>query len=139
MRSISYFFFYTYIGLVCLAGLWGAFGLARLDFSLLMQADLAVLTDRAEVNVLSQYRFLRALELGFGLFALSCVREIFNERKFNQLFLSIMGMGFLARAVSLFYEGMPNGMMLFFMLYELAGLILIFIYTRQTIRDYAPA
>ena len=41
MRSISYFFFYTYVGLVCLAGLWGAFGLARTDFSLLMQADLA--------------------------------------------------------------------------------------------------
>jgi len=139
MRSISYFFFYTYVGLVCLAGLWGAFGLARMDYSLLMQADLAVLTDRAEVNVLSQYRFLRALELGFGLFALSFVKEIFSERKFNHLFLGIMGMGILARVVSLFYEGTPNSMMLFFMLYELAGLILIFVYTRQTIRDYAPA
>jgi len=139
MKFISYFFFYTYIGLVCLAGVWGAFGLARLDFPLLMEADLSALSARGEVNVLSQYRFLRALELGFGLFALTFTREIFSQRKFNRLFLLIMGLGILARLSSIMYEGQPNWMMLSFMFYELAGLIVIYLYTRQTTHAYAHA
>ncbi|WKN29688.1 DUF4345 family protein [Porifericola rhodea] len=139
MRRLSYFFFYSYVGLVCLAGAWGAFFHARLDFALLMEVDMEVLNDKAQVNLLSQYRFLRAIELGFGLFALSFVKEIFSQKKFNALFLLIMGAGIVARLASCLYEGWPNIMMLFFMCYELLGLVIIYLYTRNKVKDYAVA
>ena len=139
MKFISYFFFYTYIGLVCLAGFWGAFFRADLDFLLLMGLDTNTLTEDIRINLLSQYRFLRALELGFGLFAFFFTKEIFTQKKFNTLFLIIMASGILARLASLLYEGSPSGMMYFFLVYEIIGWLFIYLYTRQTAQSYAPA
>ncbi|WPP49055.1 DUF4345 family protein [Catalinimonas niigatensis] len=139
MKIISYFFFYTYIGLVCLAGIWGAFFRADLDLLLLMHLDISTLSEDARINLLSQYRFLRALELGFGVFAFTFVKEIFTQKKFNSLFLIIMASGILARVASLFYEGSPNWMMYFFLIYEITGWLFIYLYTRQTVQSYVTA
>ncbi len=136
MKWISYFFFYTYVGLVCLAGLWGAFFNAHLDFALLMNLDTATLPEEVRTNLLSQYRFLRALELGFGLFALTFIKEIFAQPKFNTLFMAIMALGILARLASLMYEGSPNWMMYIFLGYEIIGWICIYLYTRQSTKNY---
>ncbi len=132
MKALSYFFFYAYIGLVSLAGFWGAFLNARLDHQLLFQLDTRDLPEYTRINMLSQYRFLRAIELGFGLFSFFFTKAIFNERVFNRLFLSIMALGVLARLVSILYEGYPSWMTWFFLLFELIGVIIIFLYTRKT-------
>lgn len=139
MKFVSYFFFYTYVGLVCLAGIWGAFFNAHLDFSLLMGLETDNLPEQVRNNLLSQYRFLRALEFGFGLFAFFFTKEIFIQKKFNTLFLIIMASGILARITSLLYEGSPNGMMYFFLIYEITGWLFIYLYTRQTAQSYVPA
>ncbi len=131
MNWLSLFFFYTYIGLVIIAGFWGAFINPYFDFKLLFQLDPYTLDDHARINLLSQYRFLRALELGFGLFAILFVKKIFSEKKFNILFLVIMGSGILARLTSWMADGIPNGFSMLFMYYELAGLIIIFLYTNK--------
>ena len=131
MRFLSYFFFYTYIGLVVLAGLWGAFLFPALDFSILFQLDLNDLNDYERINLLSQYRFLRALELGFGLFALLFTKEIFFDKKFNRLFLCIMGLGILARVASWVMDGNPSYLTKFFLIYEAVGWWLILIYTHK--------
>ena len=130
MRSASYFFFYTYIGLVVAAGFWGAFINPYFDFRLLFGMEVSSLQDSHRVNLLSQYRFLRALELGFGIFALVFKREIFDHQRFNRLFLLIMASGILARLVSIVVDGMPNLLALFFMSYELVGWVIIYLYTR---------
>ena len=131
MRFLNYFFFYTYIGLVVLAGFWGAFLLPWMDFPYLMEMDLSTLPEHAKINLLSQYRFLRALELGFGLFSLLFIKEIFNNVKFNKLFLTIMGMGILARLVSWLVDGTPNLLLLFFFAYEAVGWFIIMVYSRK--------
>src|SRR5690606_19812480 len=123
--------FYAYIGLVSLAGFWGAFLNAHLDHRLLFQLDTRDLPDYTRTNMLSQYRFLRAIELGFGLFSFLFTKAIFTERVFNRLFLSIMSLGVLARLVSLFYEGNPSWPTWFFLVFELIGVIIIFLYTRK--------
>ena len=79
MKFLSYFFFYTYIGLVLLAGFLGAFLFPSMDFPYLMEMDLSNLPEHSKVNLLSQYRFLRALELGFGLFSIVFIKEIFRR------------------------------------------------------------
>ncbi len=137
MKQLSYFFFYTYIGLILLAGFWGAFGLPRLDHLWLFNFDTDTLPEESRINMLSQYRFLRALELGYGLFAVIFTKEIFTEKKFNTLFLLIMFSGVLARVVSLVMEGSPSRLFYFFLIYELTGVIVIYLYTRKTVKQHA--
>ncbi|HLW21216.1 MAG TPA: DUF4345 family protein [Cyclobacteriaceae bacterium] len=128
MAFLNYFFFYTYIGLVLLAGFWGAFLAPHLDFGYLFALDLHSLEEQAKVNLLSQYRFLRALELGYGLFAIVFLKEIFSVKRFNLLFLSIMGLGILARIASWFVDGTPSGLFIFFLSYEALGWCIILLY-----------
>ena len=133
MKGISYFFFYTYIGLVVAAGFWGAFIDPKIDYSILFRFDIAELSEGIRNDMLSQYRFLRAIELGFGVFAFVFVKEIFSEKKFNQLFLFTMFSGILARVTGILIDGSPSSLMYFFLIYEGVGLILIFFYSRKKI------
>lgn len=137
MRILSYLFFYTYIGLVLIAGFWGAFLGADLDHQLLLSLDTSTLADTTRANVLTQYRFLRAMELGFGLFAIVFRAEIFTVKKFNALFLIIMLAGVLARGVSLIVDGSPSWIFYFFMIYEAVGVIIIYLYSRKQL-EQAP-
>ena len=136
MKRASYFFFYTYIGLVVLAGAWGAFINPVWDFANLFKFQISELDDFERINILSQYRFLRGLELGFGIFSLTFFKEIFSEIKFNRVFLSIMGLGILARIASWIWDGNPGSLTKFFMFYEALGWVMIFIYSKSTIEKY---
>jgi hypothetical protein len=137
MKLVSYFFFYTYIGVCILAGFWGAFLDPRLDFQLLFNLDTASLPDYARVNMLSQFRFLRAIEFGFGMVSLLAAGKIFSEKSFNLFFLLVMASGIVARSVSIILDGMPSPVMLSFLIFELVGLAAIFIYSKTQI--YANA
>jgi hypothetical protein len=133
VKQLNYFFFYTYIGLILLAGFWGAFGYARLDHMWLFDLDPNTLPEESRINMLSQYRFLRALELGYGLFAILFTKEIFTQKKFNTLFLLIMFSGVLARIVSILAEGSPSLLFYFFLFYETIGVGVMYLYSRKTI------
>ena len=133
MKILSYFFFYTYIGLILLAGFWGAFLGAGVDQHWILQLNIESLPERTQANVLSQYRFLRAMELGYGLFAILLRKEIFSVKRFNWLFLIIMLAGVLARIVSLIDDGSPHWIFYFFMIYEAVGVLFIYAYTRKRI------
>jgi hypothetical protein len=133
MKAISYFFFYGYVAVILLAGLWGAFINPYLDYKILFDLDVYTIEDYSRTNMLSQFRFLRAIELGFGIFSIVFVKDIFHQRKFNYLFLTIMTLGVLGRVVSILVDGKPSTVMLLFMGYELIGVVLIAWYTRKTI------
>jgi len=135
MKKLSWFFFYTYIGLVLIAGFWGAFISPEFDFNLLFALEPSSLNNFERINLISQYRFLRAIELGFGLFSILFRKEIFSIKKFNKLFLFIMLSGILARILSLFTEGIPSYLFLFFLIYEFIGLIIIYLYSQSTIKS----
>lgn len=133
MKQLSYFLFYTYVGLVLIAGFWGAFIGPWYDHMWLFDLDPETLPEFTSTNMISQYRFLRAIEFGFGLFSILFTREIFTERKFNTLFIVIMSSGVAARLVSVVAEGSPSFLFYFFLVYELIGVIVIFFHTRKTI------
>lgn len=135
MKALSYIFFYTYIGLVVLAGFWGAFLGADFDHQLLFNLNTGTLNEQTRINLLSQYRFLRAMELGFGIFALTFRKEIFTIKKFNRVYLLIMTAGVLARAVSLIDDGPPSWFFYFFLIYEAVGVVVIYSYTKKRIRN----
>lgn len=135
MKFTAFLFFYCYIGLVLHAGFWGAFIGADFDQKLLFNLDTQTLPESTRIDLLSQYRFLRALEFGFGLFAILFRKEIFSEKKFNTLFLAIMGSGVLARAVSIVVDGLPSAPTWFFWIFELIGVIIIYLYSSKKIRN----
>jgi hypothetical protein len=133
MKLANYFFYYVYIGTVIIAGFWGAFINPYFDHRLLFHLNAHDLPNYARINMLSQYRFLRAIELGFGIFAVLFVKDIFSDRKFNKLFLFIMASGICARLVSIIAEGSPSGLMFTFLIFELAGVIIIFLYSQKQV------
>ena len=123
-----------YVGLLVVAGAWGAvFG--RVDQKFLLELDLDQLPRRTQANMMSQYRFLRAIELGFGLFAVIHRDDIHRRRPFNRLFLFTMGAGVSARLLSIRLDGSPSPAMYLFLGWELAGVPVIYAYTRTTLAD----
>lgn len=132
MKLLTDLFFFGYVGLLIVAGAWGVFG-ARLDQRLLLGLDLRALEPRTAASVVSQYRFLRAIECGFGLFAFIFRHDIFTVPLFNQLFLATMTLGVVARGVSLLVEGRPRPAFYFFLATEAVGAVLIYAYTRHTL------
>jgi hypothetical protein len=134
LKKASLVFFYGYVLTLILAGAWGIFG-ARLDMSVLLRVHIHDVSHRAAANLLSQYRFLRGIELGFGLFALVYRHQIYTLRSFNRLFLFTMGCGILGRLVSLPLDGSPSIWMYFFAAFEATGIVLIYAATRRTLVD----
>lgn len=132
MRVAARVLFYGYVGLLVVAGAWGIVG-ARADFSSLLQFPLEGSSPSAEANLVSQYRFLRAMELGFGGFALIFRTQVFTRPAFNRLFLGTMGAGVLARVVSLVADGRPSPIMLVFLAWEAVGVLLIAWDTREVL------
>ena len=132
MKLLAYLLFYGYVILLIVAGAWGVF-FARFDHRLLFHLDLHTLAPVTATSLVSQYRFLRALEFGFGMFSIIYRREIFTSRAFNRLFLATMSFGVVARIVSLVFDGPPFAIFYFFLASEFAGVILIYAYSRRTL------
>ena len=125
-------FFYAYVLTLVGAGASGVL-LARYDLRWLVGLHLGSLRPSIEANLGGQYRFLRSIELGFGLFALTYRREIFRLRQFNRLFLGTMGCGIVARLIGLGVDGVPSAAMLFFLAFEAFAFVLVAAATRSTL------
>ncbi len=127
-------FFYGYTGLCVVAGATGAV-FARTDVALISGFDpRKELEERCAATMLSQHRFLRALEMGFGILSLHERDRIHTDVLTNRLFLSLMACGIAARAVGRAIDGRPRANAYAFGGAELVGLMLIFAHTRSTLR-----
>jgi hypothetical protein len=132
LAASAWILFYGYTGLLVVAGVWGMLA-GRFDQRLLFGLDPDTLPPRTAASLVSQYRFLRAIEAGFGAFALLYRGEIFTEAPFNTLFLTAMAMGVAARLVSLARDGRPRTIFYFFLISEGVGVVLIYLQTRHTL------
>lgn len=132
MKFFTYLLFYGYVILLVLAGAWGVF-FAAFDQRLLFHLDVPALAPLTAASLVSQYRFLRAMEFGFGMFSIIYRRQIFTVRAFNRLFLATMTFGVAARILSLVLDGRPLPVFYFFLGTELAGVVFIYAYSRHTL------
>lgn len=134
MKILTLIFFYGYVwALIVFGGLCVV--TARFDQKILYHLDTTQLESRTATSLLSQYRFFRAIECGFGVFAFTCRKAIFKRRFFNRLFLGTMLGGVVARTLSLVLDGRPYPVFYAFLFSELIGVILIFFYTRTTLKN----
>ena len=119
LRTAALVLFFGYAATLVVAGAEGA-----------VVARFAI-PDDADAELLSHWRFLRALELCFGLVALVFWRRIFAERTPNLIFLSAMAAGAAARLLGLAVDGSPGTIALAVLVWELAGVVVIFLATRE--------
>jgi hypothetical protein len=125
--------FLGYVGALIGAGAWGAL-FPRTDARLIEGWDPRDdLPPQVAATRLSQHRFLRAMELAFGLFALRSRAQIVTDRAWNGLFLSAMGTGIAVRGVGLVVDGKPGPLPYAFAGYELVAIGVIFAHTRTTL------
>lgn len=118
LRIVALVLFFGYAVTLVAAGAEGAL-VARFAFP-----------DDAEADLISTYRFLRALELSFGVVALAYWRRIFAERAPNVIFLSAMAAGVAARLLGLAVDGWPGLLVAGVIAWELVGVVAIFLATR---------
>lgn len=85
------------------------------------------------VSALNQYRFMKSIEFGFGLYALLFRREIYTQRKVNRFFLGIIFLGAANRALSMVIDGRPHPAYIFFVVLEVVVGFLIYLHTRVTV------
>jgi len=129
LRRAALVLFFGYAVTLVLAGVWGAVA-TRLDFPLVIGLDLSEVPPDAEADLLNHYRFLRAVELCFGIFSLVWWRRIFGERTPNLIFLATMAAGVSARLLGLALDGTPGLLVFSVITWEIAGVIVIFLATR---------
>ncbi len=132
MKIATLIFFYGYVWALIVFGGVCVFT-AKLDQRILFKLNTDELNPQSAASLLSQYRFSRAVECGFGVFAFTCRKAIFAKRLFNRLFLGTMFGGVAARAVSLVLDGQPYPVFYGFLVFELIGGILIYIHSRTTL------
>jgi len=132
VKVVTYLLFYGYVILLVVAGAWGVF-FGAFDQRLLFRLDVHTLVPITASSLVSQYRFLRAMEFGFGMFSIIYRHQIFTVPAFNRLFLATMTLGVAARIVSLILDGRPLPIFFFFLGTELAGVVSIYVYSRGTL------
>jgi hypothetical protein len=132
MRILAKFLFYGWSGALLVLGGLGVFTGAW-EIRSIFQIDLEGMGREATANLLNQYRFLKAVEFGFGLFCFVFRNEIFRLLVFNRLFVSVVFLGAAARALSIVLEGWPHWGFIGVTLLEFLTGIVVVIYSRQTV------
>ncbi|WP_174874903.1 DUF4345 domain-containing protein [Vogesella oryzae] len=130
MQSLARIFFWGYA--LMLVGI-GASGMlvAGWELPTVFAVDLPAMGEPQRATLLNQYRFLKALELAFGLFCLAYRRDIFGQPRALCVFLAGLSAGVAARAGSWLADGMPRPIYLVFMALELATGVLVWLAARR--------
>ena len=131
MRLLTLVCFYGYVAVLVGAGGSGIF-IAEWELQTIFHLDLGTLDDQVQATILNQYRFLKSMELGFGLFCIVFRKEIFAAPLFLRLFLIILFVGVGARALSVVLDGVPHWAYVSFVILEFITGVLVFVYSRQT-------
>ena len=132
MKSFNNLFFFGWVGALILMGGVGVFA-GKWELATAFRVDLAGMSREARDNLLNQYRYLAAVEFGFGLFCVRCRREIYKNPLFNRLFLSIVFLGAAARALSIAVDGWPHWAFTAITVLEFLTFIVVALYSRRTL------
>lgn len=124
MQSLARLFFWGYT--VMLLGI-GASGMliAPWELTHVFHLPLDLLDAAQRASMLNQYRFLKSVEFGFGMFCLLNRAAIFQPSVGLRLFLTGVFAGVLARVGSLLADGTPHWAFLAFAALEFVTGVLV--------------
>jgi len=104
MDFVTKAFFWGYVAMLIGVGGSGIF-IARWELGHFFAVPLERLAPTARATLLNQYRFLKALELGFGGYGLIFYRQIFELPIPHRFFVLVLSAGVGARLLSLRVDG----------------------------------
>jgi hypothetical protein len=132
IARIAHFCFWGYV--LMLLGI-GASGILIASWELknVFSLPLDSLPAEVQATFLNQYRFMKAVELSFGIFCWVWRHSIFQPGLFNRVFLSGVFLGVAARLLSWLIDGQPQLVFLIFTALELlTGVLCFWIVTRRS-------
>jgi Domain of unknown function (DUF4345) len=98
----------------------GAAGIvsARWEFAAVYGIDPSAWSLDTQATMLNQYRFLKSVELGAGVFCLAYRKPIMDGGLATTVFLTIVGLGVFARSFAWIIDGRPAAAFIIFLLLE---------------------
>ena len=132
LRISNWVLFWGYVAMLVCVGASGIV-IAAWELPTVFDVHLDSLSPVERATMTSQYRFLKGMELAFGVYGVAYWREIFSSRKANMVFLSGLSCGVTARLLSIVLDGWPSPIFLAFLLLELACGVVVFLYSRRTL------
>ncbi|MES2940666.1 MAG: DUF4345 domain-containing protein [Pseudomonadota bacterium] len=126
MGMLARLFFWGYA--LMLVGI-GASGMlvAGWELPAIFGVGVDAMGEPQRATLLNQYRFLKALELAFGVFCLAYRREIFLQPRDLRVFLFGLSAGVAARLGSWIFDGTPRPVFIAFAVLELLTGVLVWI------------
>jgi len=125
MTTITHWLFWGYVGMLVGIGASGIV-IARWELVKFFTIPIDSLEKRAQATFLSQYRFLKAMELGFSAFAVVFRQQIFAQPAYHQFFLIVLFAGAGARVLAMIIDGRPSNFFIVVTAYELlTGVMMI--------------
>ncbi len=111
----------------------GAYGIftAQWELAVVFQLDLQSFDSDAAATFLNQYRFLKSMELAFGLFCLLCRRSILGGSPLAIIFLLGCALGVSARLLAWVLDGHPGNIFLIFAVLEAITFVLVLMSIRK--------
>jgi Domain of unknown function (DUF4345) len=91
---------------------------ARWELATVFGIDPSMWPAAAVPTMLNQYRFLKSVELGAGLFCLAYRSKILAGTRASAVFLAIVGLGVAARTWSWIVDGRPAALFIVFLALE---------------------
>ncbi|GAB2889374.1 DUF4345 domain-containing protein [Paralcaligenes sp. KSB-10] len=132
MPTLSRWFFWGYTLMLLGVGVSGVF-IASWELRVVFSVPMDHMNDAARATLLNQYRFLKSLELGFGIFCIAYRRRIFLRSLAHKVFLAGVFAGVAARMGGWLADGRPSPVFIAFAVLELATGLLVWHTVRGTV------
>ncbi len=113
--------------MLCGIGVVGIFT-AGWELTRVFGLDIAALDLHVRATFLNQYRFLKAVELGGGLFCLFSRGSILAGGPIGKVFLALVGGGVVARSLAWVIDGRPSWPFLAFLALEALVFVVTVLY-----------
>jgi hypothetical protein len=121
--------FYGYTGMLLAVGGSGIF-IAGWELKRIFRVGLDAMASVDRSTLLNQYRFLKSLELTFGIWSITFRDEILRPSPQNGVFVTGVFLGVLARTLSIVIDGRCRWVFVVFLVLELVTGIAVLYHAR---------
>jgi hypothetical protein len=113
----------------------GAFGMFYLHWELSTFYGIGPddLQGQDGATLLNQFRFLKSIELAFGIFSLVYRRDILSGGLNCTIFLACLALGAFARASSWIFDGTPHTSFLLYLLAEVTIFLVVWLNAKRVL------
>jgi hypothetical protein len=132
IRFISRAAFVLQLGYSAMLVVIGTAGIlsARWELATVFRVDPSSWPQEVQATMLNQYRFLKGLELGGGIFCFAYRADIMAGGRASRVFLAIVAAGITGRALAWVVDGRPAPLFLVFIALEALAFIFVALHLR---------